>query len=259
MAKQGLLEAASGGTLLLDEVGECALRAQASLLRVLETKRVIRLGATTERAVDVRIVAATNRSLEREIEAQRFRSDLYYRLCAARVVVPPLRDRPLDIPVLARHFLEQAIMGQGRTLVFSDTAMQRLILHRWPGNVRELRNLIDYLVATVQEERISAVHLPETIAADVAPWLRVNRDVIDKQSVPLSRPVRAEKPFRNLYEEIRELEQRRIREALEATGGVRVKAAALIGIPLRTLVTKIGEYGLGDTPRSAGKSRRKAG
>ena len=257
--KPGLFEEANGGTVFLDEVGECSPRTQAELLRVLETKRYCRVGSLKERTTNVRIVAATNRSLEDEIRAGRFRQDLYFRLNAAMVTVPPLRDRPLDLPVLARAFLSEGCKREGRELLqLSPDAMARLALHDWPGNVRELRNTLDFVTATAQGDTIDAGDLPLTVAAKAAPWLLGRKPETPRPPNP-SRPAAGAQPgskFRNLYEEVRELEMQRIQEALEETGGVRNLAADLIGVPLRTLVTKIKLYGLGPAPPRARRKPR---
>jgi DNA-binding NtrC family response regulator len=163
-SKQGLLEAASGGTVFFDEVGELPLSLQAKLLRVLETKRLLRVGDTRERPVDVRIVAATNRRLEDEIKAGRFRQDLYFRLASAVVVLPPLRERPRELPILARAFLAQAGRTLGReALLLAPTTLERLLRYGWPGNVRELKNAMDYAAAVVTDVVVEPEALPPAI------------------------------------------------------------------------------------------------
>ena len=165
-ARRGYLESAHTGTLFLDEVGEMPLAIQAKLLRVLESQRFARLGDVRERSVDVRLVAATNRNLEEEVKAGRFRMDLLFRLGAAKVMVPPLRDRRRELPVLARSLLKAACEKVGRPpLVLTPLAMRRLLAHAWPGNVRELRNAMEYVAATAEEEELWPWHLPETMAA----------------------------------------------------------------------------------------------
>src|SRR5262249_39971172 len=144
-------------TLFLDEVGELAPAAQAKLLRALESQRITRLGDVRERPVDVRLVAATNRNLAEDVKAGRFRQDLYFRLGAATVILPPLRARRCEPPPLARAFLDPARARAGRpALELAPGAMHALLVHPWPGNVRELRNLMELFAATIDD----------TIAAD---------------------------------------------------------------------------------------------
>src|SRR5205085_2498950 len=142
--KPGLLEQANGGTLLLDEIGDMDPALQARLLRVLEDGRVRRLGETTDRPVDVRTLAATNRNLESMIGHGLFREDLYFRISAVPIEVPPLRERPDDVPMLLTAFLEQFCRRNGRAaLTVESEVFDRLRAYRWPGNVRELRNLAE--------------------------------------------------------------------------------------------------------------------
>jgi DNA-binding NtrC family response regulator len=253
--KKGLFEQADGSTIFLDEIGELSPKSQAEFLRILETKRFTRVGSLRERTTDVRIIAATNRPLEQEIAAGRFRQDLYFRLNTASIPLPPLRDHPLDIPVLARHFLHRACEKEGRPpLRLGDDAVRRLALHGWPGNVRELRNLMDYVAATCPRDVVRAKDFPENVAQSIAPWFQppAESSPPPKQSLQPPPVPRVETPsqddFPNIYEEIEQLERTRIRQALEATEGVRVRAAALIGMPLRTFVSKMKRYGLDQIP-----------
>jgi transcriptional regulator with GAF, ATPase, and Fis domain len=243
-ARAGLFEAADGGTIFLDELGELSPAAQAKLLRVLETRRVVRLGEVRERAVDVRVVAATNRDLGAESAAGRFRDDLYFRLAAARVVLPPLRDRPRELSRLARHFLDEACRRAGRTpLALSAATIYALRAHRWPGNVRELRHVMDYLAATAADDvEVEPWQLPDGIGhpAPAPPVVPAPA----APSAPTSRGSAAGGGFRPIDEELRELECQRMREALAAAEGVQTRAAELIGMPLRTFVTKSKQYGL---------------
>ncbi len=160
-AKPGLFERAAGGTLFLDEVGELSLAAQAKLLRAIEGGRFLRLGETIEREADVRIVAATNRDLAADVRAHRFREDLFYRLGSAVVLIPPLRERAADIPVLARTFLAaaRARVGKG-TLPIGPSAMLALSRYSWPGNVRELKNAMDYVAASAPPGTVERASLP---------------------------------------------------------------------------------------------------
>ncbi len=155
--KIGLIEAADGGTLFLDEIGELDLALQAKLLRVLENLRVRRLGALTDRQINVRIVAATNRNLEALVEAGRFRADLMYRLKVFPIHIPPLRERQDDIPLLTRHFTSQLAGRYARKeLVLDQSAMEALSQHDWPGNVRELRNVLERSVLMHPQGILSA-------------------------------------------------------------------------------------------------------
>ena len=147
-AKPGLFEMANGGTLFLDEIGEIDPRVQVKLLRVLDSAPYYRLGGTRKVSVDVRLIAATNRDLKAAVEAGTFRRDLYHRITECQIGVPPLRDRPLDIPALATHFLSQ--VGPHKSL--SDEALDLLLVMNWPGNVRELRNVITKLAISAPHE-----------------------------------------------------------------------------------------------------------
>ncbi|HRI54457.1 MAG TPA: sigma 54-interacting transcriptional regulator, partial [Pseudomonadota bacterium] len=147
-SKAGLFESASGGTVFLDEIGELSLPAQAKMLRVLETQRVTRVGEVREREVNVRVVAATHRDLQEEIKARRFREDLYFRLGAATVFLPPLRERPREVALLALRFLASACARCARPpMTLTPAVLQALAAYKWPGNVRELKNLMEYLAA----------------------------------------------------------------------------------------------------------------
>jgi DNA-binding NtrC family response regulator len=242
-SRPGHLELAAGGTVFLDEIGECSPRAQAKLLRALETRRVTRLGSSVERPVDLRVVTADSRSLEDEVAAGRFRQDLLYRLAAATVVVPALRERPLDLAPLGCLFLAEARAHLGRPpLAISPDTARRLARHAWPGNVRELKNLMDYLAVTVDDGPVEPEHLPGCLA-DAAP---------PRGAAPAPEGPAAPRAFRNIDDEIRELERRRMTEALEATGGIQTEAAALIGMPLRTFVTKRKRYAI-TTPGDHGR------
>ena len=246
--RPGLLEAASGSTLFLDEVGELTLANQAKLLRVLESHRVTRVGDTREHEVDVRIVAATNRDLEADVADGRFRRDLYFRLSAARLALPPLRQRPHELPLLAAAFLEEACRITGRrTIQISDGASRALLAHAWPGNVRELKNLMQYVAATMSVDELLADHVTERLArlpAAVVPSTPPP-DAPELPPIPLQ--------FRPLADELRELELTRIREALAATRGNQTRAAGLLAMPVRTFFEKVKQYGL--TPRKKRSER----
>ena len=231
--KPGLIEAASGSTLFLDEIGELALGIQAKLLRVLESRRVTRVGDVHEREVDIRIVAATNRDLESDVVAGRFRRDLFFRLSAATLELPPLRQRSSELPLLADAFLEEACRLSGRSVMrISDEALAVLLAHSWPGNIRELKNLMQYVAAALPVEILLAEHVSERLGrmrAPTAPWIETSAPSATR--------------FRPIADELRELEITRIREALEATGGNQTRAAGLLTMPVRTFFEKAKQYG----------------
>ncbi|MCG8423394.1 MAG: sigma 54-interacting transcriptional regulator [Proteobacteria bacterium] len=242
-ARPGLFERARGGTVFLDELGELDPAIQAKLLRVIETQRVTRVGDVRERAIDVRLVAATNRDLSAEISAGRFRQDLFFRLSVARIVLPPLRDRRREVAILARLFVAKACQRAKRPpLAIAPAAMHRLCAHTWPGNVRELENAMKYAAATATERdtEIDVWHLPEGIvpADDAA----TDKAPVGELSSPGQAPRIGPDEFRPIKQEVQELERARMIEALEATGQVQNKAAALISMPLRTFVTKLERY-----------------
>jgi transcriptional regulator with GAF, ATPase, and Fis domain len=157
-ARQGLLESANGGTLFLDEVGELPPALQAKLLGVLERRRVVPIGSNTGRAIDVRVIAATNKNLAREVNQGRFRADLFYRLAVVRLPVPPLRERKEDIPQLVQGFLDQLRVRYGERIPpsLSAVALSKMGAHDWPGNVRELRNAVERAALKIQEAHDAA-------------------------------------------------------------------------------------------------------
>jgi two-component system response regulator AtoC len=253
-AKVGQIEAASGGTLFLDEIGELSLAVQAKLLRVVENGELTRVGEVAPRAINLRIVAATNRDLDAEVEAGRFRRDLYFRLGAARLTLPPLRDRPRDLGLLIRDLLEQACDRVGRRrLGLSVAATYALFLHDWPGNVRELRNTLDYAATAAPDDatEVEIWHLPVTMAA-LARAQDADRLDQDISAVGMVVPPDPDAPavapstgtFRPIADEVRELERARMVEALRATDGVQNRAAELIEMPLRTFATKLKRYAI---------------
>jgi len=232
----GLFEQADGGTLLLDEVGELSQQAQAALLRVLETKLVLRVGGTEEIAVDVRVVAATHRDLEAMTKAGDFRLDLLYRLNTMQIVVPPLRERQDEIEPLAELFMQEANKASGTALVDIDGEARRLLrTYSWPGNVRELRNAVERAVIVSQGDMITAEDLGERIRGPAVP-------VPSPSDLPPSREdTGGDMAFK---ERIREYETQLILDALRRAEGNQTAAAKLLKMPLRTLVHKIKSYGI---------------
>ena len=168
MARQGIFEMANGGTIFLDELGELSLELQPKLLRVLERREVRRVGANKTARVDVRVIAATNRSLEQEVQEGRFREDLFYRLSVVRITLPPLRERPEDIPLLIDHLLERQQFnrrpdGTLKVEHVDRSALDMLTSYRWPGNVRELVNVIERAISFTEGDTIRCEDLPETL------------------------------------------------------------------------------------------------
>lgn len=160
----GYFESAHGGTLFLDEIGELPLTAQVKLLNVLENREVRRLGTTGGRRIDVRVVSATHRDLHSAIEHGTFRADFFYRLSAFTLTVPPLRERPLDVRLLAEKFVRDCAQREGRPVpVLDASTMSALVRHSWPGNVRELKNVIEHALVVADENRIFAEDLPASL------------------------------------------------------------------------------------------------
>jgi two-component system response regulator HydG len=224
--RKGLIEQASGGTLLLDEIGDMPLRIQAKLLRVLEDHRVRPVGSDREIAVDVRVIAATHRDLESEIEAGRFREDLYFRINVVRLELPPLRARGNDVLLIAQDLLEKSAARAAKDVSrFSRPAAEKLLTYSWPGNVRELRNCIDHAVALSPGAEIGVEDLPERIRAH-RPEQLVLAGQNPAELVPLV-----------------EVERRYILHVLEAVGGNRTLAAQVLGLDRKTLYRKLTVYG----------------
>jgi two-component system response regulator AtoC len=236
--RAGLIEEAGGGTLFLDEIGELPLPLQTKLLRFLQDGEIRRLGDTETRRVNVRLVAATARDLEREVAGGRFREDLFYRLNVIRIHVPPLRERREDIPLLAKHFLSHFCGKYGKPGLFlSVEALAAMTSHEWRGNVRELRNLMERcaLLATGAEV---------TRAGLLAVWKESGTPERGETgpALEIRIPVSPERP--DLKAAVRELERQLIRVALERTGGSRPKAAEMLGISHPTLLYKVKEFGI---------------
>ncbi len=228
----GLFEQAHGGTLFLDEVGELSPAAQAALLRVLETRRLMRVGGTEEIEVDVRIVSATHRDLDAMVRDGRFRQDLVYRLNPVPLEVPPLRERKEDIDALLDRFLEEAGRASGGRVREADDDVRAVLrAYAWPGNVRELRNVVERAVVVCQGDRVTLDDLPEPMrrpsapAGAAAPGLEVAGDA-------------------DFRDRVRAYETQLILDALERTAGNQTQAAKLLRMPLRTLVHKMRAYGI---------------
>jgi len=234
--RKGYFERASGGTLFLDEVTEMPIELQVKLLRALETGTVVRVGGNEPIAVDVRVVAATNRDPEESVKAGQLREDLFYRLNVFPIALPPLRQRSGDIELLASHFLETLNRETGTNKHFSYGAIARLNANAWPGNVRELRNVVQraYILGDVE---IGADSLPLPAEAPV------------ESAGGHTFEVRAGSP-------IAEVEKRLILATLELTRGDKKRCAELLGIGLKTLYNRLNVYGLGRVAQAVGASAR---
>jgi DNA-binding NtrC family response regulator len=220
--REGLLKAADGGTIFLDEIGEVTPALQVKLLRALQEREVLPVGGREHVSFDARVVAATNRDLEDEVKAGRFREDLFYRLSVIPVRVPPLRERRGDIPLLVRHFAARFAreLGVGERDVGPD-AMAALASYGWPGNIRELMNAVEHAVA-LSAERIELLDLPEKLRA-----VRATRTTRDPDgAIPT----------------LDEVERVHIHDVLARTDGNKTRAAELLGIDLSTLYRKLRRY-----------------
>jgi len=219
--RKGLWEEAEGGTLFLDEIGETTPAIQVKLLRALQEREIRRVGSTRNISIDVRIIAATNRNLEKDVEEKTFREDLFYRLSVITLVVPALRDRRSDIPLLANRFLHGAAKNAGRgALRFSPTILKSLVAYNWPGNVRELESAIEFAALQARGDEITEHDLPAKL-----------------QSAEV-REAAHRSPLSALFDDLPtldELERRYMLHVLEVVNGSRTKAAAVMQIDRRTL------------------------
>ena len=230
----GRFELAHNGTLFLDEIGELAPSLQVKLLRVLQEKEFERVGGVKTIKIDVRILVATNKDLERAIREGKFREDLYYRLNVIPLNLPPLREKTEDIPVLVNYFVQEFAQKRRREpLTFSTDAIQYLMRYRWPGNVRELENLIERLTILVSKDIVTAPDLPEKFyqTTDSQP----TDDTPARQIMEFNFP-ECGIDFNSV---VRNMERNLILKALEKTGGVKNRAAKLLGLNRTTLIEKM--------------------
>jgi DNA-binding NtrC family response regulator len=225
--RAGLFEAAQGGTVFLDEIGELPLATQGKLLRVIEERAVTRLGSTRARRIEVRFLAATNRDVEADSKQGRFRQDLYFRLAGITLAIPPLRERPAEIEHLVERFVAAACRQVERAapLDVSPEAWDLLRRYEWPGNVRELRNAVERAVVLCAGDAILPKDLPPSLRAPA------RASASDRGAGPLAGELKA-------------LERARISEALERCDGNQSRAAELLGMPRRTLISRLAEFGL---------------
>ena len=234
--KPGKFELAHRGTLFLDEIGDLPLPLQAKILRALEEKRFERVGGTVPLQVDVRVVAATNRNLKAAVAARQYREDLYFRLSVFPITIPPLRERPTDITMLARYFVERFSRElKKKTLILAPSALDELCAYPWPGNVRELQNCIERAVILTDGDTIHGHHLNLTgprlapPPPDESPWAQID---LTGSLADMSRRV------------VSEVERRKIEQTLKDAGGHRGRAAELLQVSFKMLTAKMREYGM---------------
>jgi len=229
--RKGRFELANGGTIFLDEVGDVPAQMQAKLLRVLQERRFERVGGSEVIEVDVRVIAATNRSLQQLVKQGKFREDLYYRLDVVKIDLPPLRDRAEDIPLLATHFAAKYAPPGELPKQVSPAAMDVLLKHVWPGNIRELENVMERACVTTRGNAIQPENLPPELSTPVSPKMPFQIDL----SRPLPDLVR---------ETVANLERQYIQKALRKTRGHVGRCAKICCLSRRSITTKIAEYGL---------------
>jgi DNA-binding NtrC family response regulator len=215
--KHGLCEVADGGTLFLDEIGEISLSLQSRILRVLDTGTFRRVGGVRDIRVDVRIICATNRDLAQMVQEGRFRQDLYYRINVVSFTLPPLRERPEDIPLLARYFAETSPVARRDDMTIADDALAVLRNYSWPGNVRELQNVVERAMILTDRNEVTVADLPNTV--------RDGRSIV--QTLMAGRPT------------LSELEREYITRLLDEFGGHRARVAEVLGVSERTLYRKL--------------------
>jgi two-component system response regulator AtoC len=244
---EGLFEAAHGGTLFLDEIGELPERLQVKLLRVLQEGEVRRVGGTDTRKVDVRVIAATNRDLEREVEGGGFRRDLYYRIAIVTLALPPLSERPEDLPHLATHLLSLHANRLGLQVPVVDRgAMEALLRYSWPGNIRELENVLEraLILSGGALLRTDDLSLPASAQGASSGLVEASAHPPGDGGVSgAGSPITALSDL-SVKRRGTELEKELIREALRRTGGHRARSARLLDLSERALRYKILEYGL---------------
>jgi DNA-binding NtrC family response regulator len=232
--RRGRFELADGGTIFLDEVGDIPPAMQAKLLRVLQERRFERVGGTESIEVDVRVIAATNRSLLRLVQEGKFREDLYYRLHVVKIDLPPLRERPEDIPLLAAHFAQKYARNGESAKQFSPQAMDVLLKYSWPGNIRELENAIERACVTSMNGAIQLENLPTEVTNPLPPKLPMAIDI--------------NRPLPEVLREVcSDVERQYIAKALEQSHGHVGRCAQLCGLSRRTLSARIAEFQINKT------------
>jgi two-component system response regulator HydG len=238
-SKDGLLTAAEGGTVFLDEIGELPLDLQAKLLRALQEKEIRPVGATHRLPINVRILAATNRDLSMMVEKGSFRKDLFYRLNVVNLRIPSLRERPSDIPVLAAHFIERQNRARGESFALSDDALRTMTEYPWPGNVRELENAIEHCFSMATGPVVHMKDMPTQLQNHMLQRRRAAARA-DAEKSALA------EISEDMVTPLAELEKETILTTLAKLNGDKLRAARLLGIGKTTLYRKLKEYGIGE-------------
>jgi DNA-binding NtrC family response regulator len=235
-SKDGLFQAASGGTIFLDEIGELSMEMQAKLLRVLQEKEVRPVGSNQKIKVDVRVIAATNRDLESAYKEGKFRKDLYFRLNVVTLHLPALRERKSDIPTLVHYFLDK--FAPQRMITVSTAAMECMLQYEWPGNVRELENAVERAVTLGGQETLELHDLPPAVHSGLDPE-------------PMTEPSAAGSKSSISHTDLEELERATIQRVFEQVNGDKLLAGKMLGISRATLYRKLKRYNIGLTKRVA--------
>jgi two-component system response regulator AtoC len=243
-SKEGLFQAASGGTILLDEVGELSMEMQAKLLRVLQEKEVRPVGSNQRVKVDVRVIAATNRDLEAAYKEEKFRKDLYFRLNVVTLHLPALRERKSDIAALVHYFLDK--LASGRQIMVSSAAMKAMLQYDWPGNVRELENCIERAIALGDHDSIELQDLPPAVRVDFPPVLETS--VVEEPALH-----QTGKPAGSATD-LEELERATIERVFVQVQGDKSRARKMLGISRATLYRKLKRYKIGEGKSSSAAS-----
>ena len=234
-SRPGRFELADGGTIFLDEIGEMPLSLQAKMLRVLQEKQFERIGGSNTYTVDVRIIAATNVSLEEAVNRGTFRADLYYRLNVVPILLPPLRERKEDIPLLFNHFLNKSNDRNNRFIKLTSELLDFLISYNWPGNVREMQNMVERMVILAEDDHLTLDDVPSNLLSLSQPV-----DFFKKQPAQIQEP----HPLKTQPRELQEVEKEQIEAALRRNGWVQVRAAKELGLTQRQIGYRIKKYGL---------------